>query len=136
MPDAAAMVLQPLLLVGLLASVALAFPAAVGAVSRANWLYWSFAGLLGLASVWLWGYAAGDDRYYGPSSVSRWEFAARNDREPVVVVGAALAVVAVVVLVLAATRGPDSRWKRTGIGLAALGIAGVLAAWVSLSAGH
>jgi len=51
---------------------------------------WSLAILLGLALPWLWSYAAGDDHYFGPPGASRWQFAARDNREIVAVGGAVL----------------------------------------------
>jgi hypothetical protein len=124
------------LMVGGLASLALSLPAAYGALDRHGWPFALLAVSVAAGVGWLILFAAGEDTYFAPDHVSRWEYAARNGRSPTVVAAIVLAIVSIVSLVTAARSTRIARLRRFTMPVAALAIVAIITAAIAPGTGH
>ena len=104
-------------------------------IANMRYLTGPLAVFLAIALAGLVRYAAGEDAYYSPGDVSRWEHADRWGKTPVVV--AAMAISAATILgLLISTFSPGARLRRLALAATALSCVTLVAAWVVLTAGH
>ena len=80
--------------------------------------------------------ATGEDSYFAPDEVSRWDYAARNGQTPDVVAAFAIAFSAVVVLALAARSRASTGLRVFAALTAVVAVVSWLFAFVALVAGH
>lgn len=133
--DASRIILVALLVEGL-AALGLVVPPLWRTVDRRRWPYALLAVTYAVGLAWLVVYAAGDDSYFAPDEVSRWEYAARNDRSTAVALAAVVTLAGVVVLAIAATSARHSRLRRLVVPSAVLAPFSIVVAAFVLSVGH
>ncbi len=103
-------------------------------IANMRYMTGALAALLTIALAGLVLYAAGEDTYYS-SDVSRWEHADRWGKTPVVVAAIAISGTTVLGLLIIAF-SPDARLRRLALPATALSCVMLVAAWISLTAGH
>jgi hypothetical protein len=100
-----------------------------------TWPAWILAVVLGLELVWIVLYARGEDTYFFPDHVTRWEFAGRDGHQWIVVAAAVVAGAALVTLLWGAGRRKVAV-LRAGYGGVAVSSLLLFAATFVLSVGH
>lgn len=123
------------LLVEGLAALGLVVPSVRRAVELRGWPYTLLATTYSVGLVWLVVYAAGDDSYFAPDQVSRWEYASRNGRSWVVVLAVVVTLVSVF-LSVASRSTRRSRLRRLVVPSAVIAPFSIIAAAVALTEGH
>lgn len=125
------------LLLGGLAALGLSIPAARGALDRHGSPFALLAVVIAAGLGWLVLYASGDDSYFAPDHVSRWEYVTRNGSPAVaVVVSVVLALASIVALAAAARSRRHARLRRLVLPAAALASFAIVVAAVALTVGH
>jgi hypothetical protein len=124
------------LLVGVLAALGFSFPAARGALDRHGWPFALLAVIVAAGLGWLILLAIGDDTYFAPDHVSRWDFAARNDGTPIVVSAIVLGLLSIIALATAAWSTGSTHLRRFAMPAGALASAAILVAAFKLTVGH
>ena len=105
-----------------------------------GWIYRSLYGVAAFVIAAGFGflalYATGRDNYFTPDVVSRWEYAARNDKTPVIVAAFAIAFFAVVALALAARSKASTGLRVVAALMAVVAVALWFIALLTLTVGH
>ncbi len=105
-----------------------------------GWIYRSLYGVAALVIAAGFGFlaflATGQDKYFTPDEVSRWDYAARNGQTPDVVAAFAIAFFAVVVLALATRSGASTGLRVFAVLTAVVAVVSWFFAFVALVAGH
>jgi uncharacterized membrane protein len=100
-----------------------------------RWLTVALAAALALQALDLVVLARQRDPYFDPDHVTYWEFAARDDREPIVVVAIAAALATSAGLVVAIVSA-NRRLRRVSAGFGAIAFVSVLLGGFALTVGH
>lgn len=137
--DLAADVAGPVLvalLVGGLAALGLSLRVAPAALDRYAWLYAALAVIVAAGLGWLVLYATGEDTYYTPGDVSRWDHTTRSGSSLVVVAAIAIALASIIALVLCACSASRVLLRRIVMPATALACVTLVVASVALTIGH
>ena len=105
-----------------------------------GWIYRSLYGVTALVIAAGFGFlaflATGQDNYFAPDEVSRWEYAARNGKTPDVVAAFVIAFFAVVVLALAARSRASTGLRVLAALMAVVAVVSWFYALLVLTVGH
>jgi hypothetical protein len=100
-----------------------------------TWPAWVLAAVLALEVAWLVVYARGEDTYFFPQHVTRWDFAGRDGNQWIVVAACAVAAVAAALLVWGAAKRKGHALRLGYAGTAASSVLLFVATFV-LTVGH
>ena len=105
-----------------------------------GWMYRSLSGVAALVIAGGFGflalYATGQDNYFAPDEVTRWDYAARNGKTPDVVAAFVIAFFAVVALALAARSKASTRVRVFAALTAVVAVVSWFIALAALALGH
>lgn len=131
------------LLGAVLVALVLSRSVAQARLARHRWLYGLFALPVAAGLGWLLLYAAGNDPYYHPVTVSRWEHASRNGLTSSVVISpffvvfaVAISLVSITGLLVVASSAGHARLRRVVMPVVALAYAALVVAYFPLTGGH